>query len=158
MARKESAPDEKPIATNRKAYHDYFILDRFEAGLALRGTEVKSLREGRANLKDSYVIFRNGEAYLFGTHISPYTHGNRENHDPLRTRKLLLHRQELAKLDGMVSQKGLTIIPLRLYFKKGRVKVEIAAVKGKKLFDKRETERRKEADREAASAMKVARR
>lgn len=157
MAEKKD-PDEKVIATNRKAYHDYFIQDRFEAGVSLTGTEVKSLREGRANLKDSYVIFKNGEAYLLGTHISPYTHGNRENHEPERTRKLLLHRQEIDKLAAMVAEKGLTIIPLRLYFKKGKVKAEIAAVKGKRQFDKRETEKRKEADREASAAMKSARR
>jgi SsrA-binding protein len=158
MPRTGSAGDEKVVATNRKAFHDFFILERFEAGVALTGTEVKSLREGRANLKDSYVLFRNGEAFLLGTHISPYTHGNRENHDPLRTRKLLLHRQEIEKLASLVAEKGLTVIPLRLYFKRGRVKAEIAVVKGKKLYDKRETERRKEADREAAAAMKSARR
>jgi SsrA-binding protein len=158
MPRTGSVGDEKVVATNRKAFHDFFILDRFEAGVALTGTEVKSLREGRANLKDSYVLFRNGEAFLLGTHISPYTHGNRENHDPLRTRKLLLHRQEIEKLASLVAEKGLTVIPLRLYFKRGRVKAEIAVVKGKKLYDKRETERRKEADREAAAAIKSSRR
>lgn len=157
MARSSPSGEIKAVATNRKAFHDFFILDRFEAGLALTGTEVKSLREGRANLKDSYVIFRNGEAFLFGTHISPYTHGNRENHDPLRTRKLLLHRQEIDKLATVVAEKGLTVIPLRLYFKGGRAKAEIAVVKGKKLFDKRETEKRKEADRETAAAIKASR-
>lgn len=151
-----SQPDsgEKLITTNRKAFHDYFILQKFEAGLQLTGTEVKSLREGQANLKDSYIIFKAGEAFLFGAHISPYTHGNRENHDPERTRKLLMHRREIDKLQGQVVEKGLTIVPLRLYFKKGKVKAEIGVVRGKKQFDKRETEKRREADRETAAAMK----
>lgn len=150
-------PGEKLIASNKKAFHDYFILDRFEAGLALTGTEVKSLRGGHANFKDSYVIFKDGEAWLFGAHISPYSHGNLENHDPERTRKLLLHRREIEKLLAQVVEKGLTVVPLRLYFKGGRVKVEIAVVRGKKLFDKRETEKRKELDRESAAAMKYRR-
>jgi len=145
---------EKLIASNKKAYHDYFVLSKNEAGLALTGTEVKSLRDGRANLKDSYVIFKGGEAYLLGTHISPYAHGNRENHEPERTRKLLLHRKELEKLFEQVTEKGLTIVPLRLYFKKGRVKVEIGVVRGKKLYDKRETEKQREATRETAAAIK----
>jgi len=148
---------EKLIASNKKAYHDYHVLQKLEAGLQLTGTEVKSLREGRAQLKDSYVHFKNGEAYLFGMHISPYTHGNRENHDPERTRKLLLHRSELAKLEVQLTEKGLTIVPLRLYFKGGRVKAEIGVVRGKKLFDKREAEKTREADREAAAAMKASR-
>ena len=148
---------EKLIASNKKAYHDYHVLQKFEAGLQLTGTEVKSLREGRANLKDSYVTFKNGEAYLFAMHISPYTHGNRENHDPERTRKLLMHRSELEKLEVQVTEKGLTIVPLRLYFKGSRVKAEIGVVRGKKLFDKREAEKTREADREAAAAMKASR-
>jgi len=146
--------DEKLIASNKKAFHDYFILQKFEAGLALTGTEVKSLREGRANLKDSYVTFKDGEAFLFGTHISPYSHGNLQNHDPERTRKLLLHRREIEKLRVETTEKGLTVIPLRLYFKGGRVKAEIAVVRGKKQYDKRETEKKKELDREVAVAMK----
>jgi SsrA-binding protein len=145
---------EKLIASNRKAYHDYFVLQKVEAGIALTGTEVKSLREGRVNLKDSYVHFDHGEAYLVGSHISPYSHGNRENHDPERKRKLLLHRREIDRLQGQVVEKGLTIVPLRLYFKGGRVKAEIAVVRGKKLFDKREAEKRRELDREAEAAMK----
>jgi SsrA-binding protein len=151
-----SKPDsgEKLIATNRKAFHNYFVLQKVEAGIALKGTEVKALREGLVNLKDSYVNFERGEAFLFGMHISPYTHGNRENHDPERTRKLLLHRREIEKLRVQLVEKGLTIVPLRLYFKGGRVKAEIAIVRGKKLYDKRETEKRKDADREAAAAMK----
>ena len=145
---------EKLIASNKKAFHDYHVLQKLEAGIELTGTEVKSLREGRVNFKDSYVNFKGGEAFLFGTHISPYTHGNRENHDPERIRRLLMHRHEIDKLEVQVAEKGLTIVPLRLYFKGGRVKAEIGVVRGKKLYDKRETERRREADREAAAAMK----
>lgn len=152
---KETA--EKLIASNKKAYHDYFVLSKQEAGVVLTGTEVKSLREGRVNLKDSYVIVKGDEAFLLGTHISPYSHGNRENHDPERTRKLLLHRREIARLAEEIMQRGLTIVPLRLYFRKGKVKVEIGVVRGKKLFDKRETEKRREADRETASAIKAGR-
>jgi len=145
---------EKLIASNRKAFHDYFVLQKFEAGIALTGTEVKSLREGRANLKDSYVGFEHGEAFLLGAHISPYAHGNRENHDPERPRKLLLHRREIERIRVQVVEKGLTVVPLRLYFKAGRVKAEIAVVRGKKQYDKRESEKRREAEREAAAAMK----
>lgn len=148
---------EKLIASNKKAYHDYFVLQKFEAGIALTGTEVKSLRDGKAQLKDSYVNFEGGEAFLFGAHISPYSHGNRENHDPERRRKLLLHKNEIEKLRTQIVEKGLTIVPLRLYFKHGRVKAEIAVVRGKKLYDKRATERKREADREAAVAMKTRR-
>ena len=148
---------EKLIASNKKAYHDYFVLQKFEAGIALTGTEVKSLRDGKAQLKDSYVNFEAGEAFLFGAHISPYSHGNRENHDPERRRKLLLHKNEIEKLRVQLVEKGLTIVPLRLYFKGGRVKAEIAVVRGKKLYDKRATEKKREADREAAAAMKTSR-
>jgi SsrA-binding protein len=151
----KEAKSEKLIASNKKAFHDYFVLDRFEAGLVLMGTEVKSLRDGRANLSDSYVLVKNGEAFLFGAHISPYAHGNRENHDPLRTRKLLLHRREIEKLEGSIVQKGLSVVPLRIFFREGLVKLELAIVRGKKLHDKRDTEKRKEADREAAQAMKA---
>jgi len=125
-----------------------------EAGIALTGTEVKSLREGRVNLKDSYIGFDHGEAFLIAAHISPYSHGNIQNHDPERKRKLLLHRREIDRLQGQVVEKGLTIVPLRLYFKGGRVKAEIAVVRGKKLYDKRETEKRRELDREAEAAIK----
>lgn len=145
---------EKLIASNKKAFHEYFVLQKVEAGLQLTGTEVKSLRDGRAELKDSYILFKGGEAFLFGAHIAPYTHGNLQNHDPERTRKLLLHRKEIEKLRVQVAEKGLTVIPLRLYFRGSRVKAEIGVVRGKKLFDKRETEKRREADREAAVAMK----
>ncbi len=146
---------EKLIATNKKAFHDYFILQKVEAGLVLTGTEVKSLRAGKANLKDAYVIFKDDESFLFGLHISPYAHGNIQNHDPERTRKLLLHRRELDKLRGQIVEKGLSIVPLRLYFKGSRVKAEIAVVRGKKQFDKRETEKKREADRETAQAIKT---
>ena len=148
---------EKLIASNKKALHEYFILQKVEAGIALTGTEVKSLRDGAANLKDSYVSFERGEAFLTGTHISPYAHGNRENHDPERRRKLLLHKREIEKLHVQVVEKGLTIVPLRLYFKGGRVKAEIAVVRGKKLYDKRDSEKKRELDREAAAAVKEGR-
>ena len=148
---------EELIASNKKVFHEYFVLDKFEAGIALTGTEVKSLRDGKANLKDSYVEVRNGQARLMGTHISPYAHGNRENHEPERPRKLLLHRKEIEKLHVQIVEKGLTVVPLRLYFKGSKVKAEIAVVRGKKLYDKRETEKRREADRETAAAKKLAR-
>jgi len=153
MATKPDA-GEKLIASNKKAFYDYFILQKAEAGVALTGTEVKSLRDGKANIKDSYVIFKDGEAFLFNAHISPYSHGNLQNHEPERNRKLLLHRREIEKLREQVVEKGLTVVPLRLYFKGGKVKVEIAVVRGKKLYDKRETEKKRELDREAAVAMK----
>jgi SsrA-binding protein len=156
MATKPAA-GEKLIASNKKAFHEYFVLDKLESGIVLTGTEVKSLREARVNLKDSYVEVKGGQAFLVGMHISPYTHGNRENHEPERTRKLLMHRREIEKLHVQLTEKGLTIVPLRLYFKGGRVKAEIAVVRGKKLFDKRETEKRREADRETAAAKKLAR-
>ncbi|HEV7766903.1 MAG TPA: SsrA-binding protein SmpB [Thermoanaerobaculia bacterium] len=153
MAKK---PDtgEKLIASNKKALHEYFVVQKLEAGLVLTGTEVKALRDGKANLKDAYVIFKNEEAYLFGLHISPYTHGNLQNHEPDRTRKLLLHRRELEKLHAQTAEKGLTVVPLRLYFRGARVKAEIAVVRGKRQYDKRDTERTRELDREAAAAMK----
>jgi SsrA-binding protein len=146
---------EKLIASNKKAFHDYFILQKLEAGIELTGTEVKSLRDGKANLKDSYVIVKGNQAFLLGAHVSPYSHGNIQNHEPERTRKLLLHKREIEKLETQIVEKGLTIVPLRLYFKGSRVKVEIAVVRGKKQYDKRETEKRREADREAAAAMKA---
>ena len=148
---------EKLIASNKKALHDYFVVQKLEAGLALTGTEVKSLRDGKANLKDRYVIFKDAEAFLFGAHISPYSHGNLQNHEPERTRKLLLHRREIDKLRVQTVEKGLGVVPLRLYFKGGKVKVEIAVVRGKKQYDKRETEKTREADREVAQAIKQSR-
>ena len=139
---------EQVVSTNRKAYHDYFIEETCEAGITLLGTEVKSLREGKANLKDSYAIIKGNEIFLLNCHISPYSHGNIQNHDPLRTRKLLLHRKEINKLWGNLTQKGLTLIPLKIYFKKGKAKVEIGLCKGKKQYEKREVLKEKEARRE----------
>lgn len=146
--------NEKVVATNREAYHNYHILETHECGIALTGTEVKSIREGRCNLKDSYGQIRQGEAWLLNAHISPYSHGNRENHEPLRSRKLLLHKREILKLASKAQEKGLTLVATKMYFKNGRIKVEIAVAKGKKLYDKRETERRREADREARATLK----
>ncbi len=145
---------EKLLATNRKAFHEYFVLEKLEAGIALLGTEVKSAREARVNLKDSYAAVKDGEAFLINCHISPYSHGNRENHDPLRRRKLLLHMREIRKLIGKSQEKGLTLVPLRMYLKRGRIKVELGVARGKKLYDKRETERRKEVERETRAAVK----
>jgi SsrA-binding protein len=139
---------ENIVCTNRKAYHDYFIQETFEAGISLLGTEVKSLREGRANLRDSYAIIRDNEIFLLNCHISPYSHGNILNHDPLRTRKLLMHRKEINKLWGNLTQKGLTLIPLKIYFKKGKAKVELGLAKGKRKYEKREALKEKEARRE----------
>ena len=144
----------KVVARNKKAFHDYFIEDRAEAGLVLTGTEVKSLREGRAQLKDSYVDFRGGEAYLVGAHISPYGAGSWTNHPAERDRKLLLHRRELDKWAGAVATRGVTCVPLSLYFKGARAKAEIALVKGKKLHDKRAAIRERELGREAARAVR----
>ena len=145
---------EKLISDNRKAGFDYHILETFEAGLVLTGTEVKAIREGRVNLRDSYCRLDRAEAFLLGTHIGQYSHGGYAVHDPIRTRKLLLKREELNKLLGKTTEKGLTIVPLRMYFKKGRVKLVIGLAKGKKMFDKRETIRRREADRETRAAVK----
>lgn len=138
----------KIIATNRKARHDYQIMNAFEAGIVLQGTEVKSLREGKANLKDSHAVIKNGELFLLNMHISPYTHGSVYNHDPLRTRKLLLHRHEIRRLIGRVQEKGLTLVPLKLYFKKGVAKVELALVRGKRLYDRRQDIAKRDAERE----------
>jgi len=145
----------KIVSTNRKAYHDYHIQETCEAGISLLGTEVKSLREGRANLKESYVIFKEGEAFLLNCHISPYSHGNIQNHDPLRTRKLLLHKKEINKLWGRTSQQGLTVVPLKIYFKNGRAKVEIGLAKGKRQYEKRATIKEKEAKREIERHLKA---
>jgi SsrA-binding protein len=147
------ASGERDASQNRSASHNYFLLDKFEAGIALRGTEVKSARAGRANLKDAYGLVKDGELWLINAHIGPYEHGNIFNHEPLRTRKLLIHRAELNKLIGKTLQKGLTLIPTRLYFRNGRLKVEMAVAKGKQNWDKRETERRKTADKEAREAV-----
>ena len=149
--------NERLIADNRKAGFDYHILETFEAGLALTGTEVKAIREGRVNLRDSYCRFERAEAFLLGAHVGQYSHGGYAAHDPVRPRKLLLKRDELNKLLGRTTERGLTVVPLRMYFKKGRVKVTVALAKGKKTFDKRETIRRREADRETRAAVKTRR-
>jgi SsrA-binding protein len=149
-----AGPNVQPVATNRKAFHDYFIEDRAEAGLVLTGTEVKSLREGRAQLKDSYVQFRGGEAFLVGAHISPYGSGSWTNHLPERDRKLLLHRREIDRWAGAVATRGVSCVPLSLYFKGTKVKAEIALVKGKKLHDKRDALREKDQRRETDRAIR----
>jgi SsrA-binding protein len=149
-----SGQEEKNVCVNRKARHDYFIEETYEAGLVLTGSEVKSLRDGKANLKDSYARLLKGEAVLLNAHISPYPAANRFNHEPTRTRKLLLHKQEIRRLTGKVKERGLTLVPLRLYFKNGRAKVELALARGKKLYDKRETLRRKAAEREVERSLK----
>ena len=145
---------EKLICNNKKAYHDYFIEEKFEAGMVLRGTEVKSLRNGKANLNDSFAIIKNGEAFLHNLHVSPYDFGNRENHDPDRMRKLLLHKKEIVKLYAKIREQGYSFIPLRIYFKDGLVKVELGMAKGKKLYDKREDMKEKDHKRDMAQAMK----
>jgi SsrA-binding protein len=148
----------KPIAINRRARHEYAILEILEAGLVLRGTEVKSLRAGQVTFKDSYATIRNNEAWLRGCHISPYSHGTDANHEPERDRKLLLHQREIARLTGKVAERGLTIVPLRLYFKKGRAKLELGLARGKKLHDKRSSLREREVQREMDRAARGSRR
>jgi len=145
----------KVIAQNKKASHDYFIEKTFEAGMVLQGTEIKSIRAGRVQLKDSFVLIRNGEAWIHNMHISPYEQGNRFNHDPLRVRKLLLHKKEIAELAGAVKRDGYTIVPLKIYIKDGYAKLLIGLGKGKKKYDKRADERKKEAKREMERALKL---
>jgi SsrA-binding protein len=148
---KEEGP--RAVATNRKAMHDYFIEDRFEAGIALQGSEVKSIRSGKANLRDSYVRIKNGELWLVDCHISPYDQAARENHEPRRERKLLMHRKEIARLDNKSQAKGLTIVPLKMYFShNNKVKVEIALASGKRLYDKREAIAKRDSDRQMRRA------
>ena len=149
---------EKLICNNKKAYHDYFIEEKFEAGMVLTGTEVKSLRLGKANLNDAFAQVRGGEAFLNNLHISPYDFGNRANHDPDRARKLLMHKKEIIKLFSKIREQGYTLIPLRLYFKDGLVKAELGLAKGKKNYDKREDLKKKDHHREIDQAMKTARR
>ena len=144
----------KQVAQNRKAHHDYFLEEFFEAGLSLAGSEVKSLRQGKVNLKESYIAIEHGEAFVYGMHISPYEHGNIFNKDPLRVRKLLLHKREIRKLIGAVKQDGYTIIPVRLYFKGNHAKLEIALAKGKKLYDKRDAAAKRDAEREIERRLK----
>jgi SsrA-binding protein len=146
---------EKVISSNRAAYHEFHILETFEAGIELQGTEVKSARAGRVNLKDAYATIREGEAWLYNAHISPYSHGSRENHEPTRARKLLLHRREIDQLRSRVEEKGLTLVPTRMYLKNRLIKCELAVARGKKLYDKRETEKRKSEERSARAALKT---
>jgi SsrA-binding protein len=152
------ADPDRTIATNRRARHNYEILETQEAGLVLRGTEVKALRGGLVNFKDAYATVRNGEMWLLGCHISPYSHGTDANHDPERDRKLLLHGREIARLEGKVAERGLTLVPLRLYFKKGRAKLELGLGRGKKLHDKRSALREREVRREMDRAARGGRR
>jgi len=151
---KHSEGDVKSVATNRKALHDYFIEDTYEAGIALTGTEIKSVRAARVNLRDGFVQIKRGEAWLVNVHISPYDFGNRENHEPRRERRLLLHHQEIRKLQSKVAERGWTIVPLAMYLKGGRAKVEIALVRGKRLYDKRDAVAERDMDRELRRSVK----
>jgi SsrA-binding protein len=146
------------IAENRKAHHDYHLLETFEAGLVLLGTEVKAIREGRVNLRDSFARVDDGEVFLYNVNISPYSHRGYADHEPLRRRKLLLHRDQIRKLIGKTVERGMTLVPTRMYFKNGRVKVAISLARGKKEYDKRETIKQREADRETRAAVKASRR
>ena len=144
----------KPVAQNRKAFHDYFILERFEAGVELFGTEVKSIRSGNVNLKDSFCTVKDGELFAYGIHISPYEKGNIFNRDPLRPKRLLMHRREINRLQARIAQDGLTLVPLSAYLKDSLVKIELGLARGKKLYDKRESAARRDADREIDRTMK----
>lgn len=151
MAKEEG----KLVANNKKAYHDYFIEEKYEAGLVLHGTEVKSLRMGKCSIKEAFIRIENGEVYIYGMHISPYEKGNIFNKDPLRIKKLLLHKQQIRKLIGSSAEKGYTIVPLQVYFKDGRAKIEIGLAKGKKLYDKRQDIAKKDQRREAQKELKI---
>lgn len=155
MAKNKESNGNRLIANNKKAYFDYFIEDKYEAGISLYGTEIKSLRGGKCSIKEAYIDIENGEMYIYGMHISPYEKGNIFNKDPLRTRKLLLHRQEINKLAGKLTEQGYTIAPLQVYLKGSLVKVEIGLAKGKKLYDKRESIAKKDQRREAEKEFKV---
>lgn len=155
MEKKSSQKPEKNITVNRKARHEYEIIQTYEAGIVLQGTEVKSLREGKANLVDSYAALRNGELWLLSAHISEYSQGNINNHEPARDRKLLLNKNEIRKLIGKVNEKGLTLVPLRLYFKNGKVKVELALAKGKKVYDKRESIAKRDRQRDQQREFRI---
>lgn len=146
--------DGKDIVNNRAAFHEYHILDKYEAGAVLQGTEVKSIMIGRIQLKESYVAIRDGEIWLFNAHVSPYSHGNRENHAPLRTRKLLLHKREIERLEKEMMQKGMTLVVTRIYLKNGRIKFEIGVAKGKKLYDKREDLKSRTIEKETRAQLK----
>ncbi len=155
MAKAKKGDGHKLIANNKKAYHDYFIEETYEAGISLAGTEVRSLRNGRCSLKESYVGIENGEAFIYGMHISPYEHGNLFNKDPLRTRRLLLHKYEIRKMAQAIQQQGYTLVPLKVYFQGQYAKVEIGIAKGKKLYDKRQDIAKKDARREAEREYKM---
>src|ERR1041384_7098455 len=154
MDKTEREKAKENIAKNRKAFHDFHLLEQFEAGIVLLGTEVKAIREGRVNLRDSFARVEDGEVYLYNVNISPYSHRGYADHEPLRKRKLLLHRAEIRKLIGKTVEKGMTLVPVRMYYKNGRVKVAVSLAKGKKEYDKRETIKRREADRETRAAIK----
>jgi len=154
LEKTEREAAQKNIAENRKAFHDYHILETFESGMVLVGTEVKSIREGRVNLRDSFARAENGEVFAYNIHIHPYSHRGYADHDPMRKRKLLLHAHEIRKLIGRTVERGMTLVPLRMYFKNGRVKMEIGVARGKQLHDKRETIKRRETDRETRAAVK----
>jgi SsrA-binding protein len=155
MAQTKSKESQKLIANNKKAYHDYFIDETYEAGIALHGTEVKSMRMGKCSIKESFIRIENGEVYVYGMHVSPYEKGNIFNKDPLRVKKLLLHKYEINKLAGKVAEKGYTLVPLQVYLKNGRVKTEIGLARGKKLYDKRQDIARKDQRRETEREFKV---
>jgi SsrA-binding protein len=157
MTQTERQAAQRNVAENRKALHDYHILETFEAGIALQGTEVKSIREGRVNLRDSFARVEDGEVWVYNIHISPYSHRGYADHEPTRRRKLLLHRQEIRKLIGRTVERGMTLVPLRLYFTRGRAKLAIGLAKGKQAHDKRDAIRKREMDRETRAAMKARR-
>lgn len=146
--------NDKDILNNRAAFHEYHILEKYEAGIALKGTEVKSVMEGRIQLKESYVSIRDGEIWLLNAHVSPYSHGNRENHEPLRTRKLLLHKREIEKLERETTVKGMTLVVTRIYWKNGRIKFEVGVAKGKKLYDKREDLKKRDIEKDTKAQLK----
>jgi SsrA-binding protein len=150
----EKSNEGRDIVNNRAAFHEFHVLDRYEAGVMLLGTEVKSVMAGRIQLKDSYVSVKDGEVWLFNAHVSPYSHGNRENHEPLRTRKLLLHKREIEKLERETTVKGMTLVVTRIYWKNKRIKFEIGVAKGKKLYDKRESEMRRTVEKETRQQIK----
>jgi SsrA-binding protein len=154
LEKTEREAAQKNIAENRKAFHDYHILETFETGLVLKGTEVKSIREGNVNLRDSFARIENGEVFVYGLHIQPYSHRGYADHEPLRPRKLLLHAHEIRKLIGKTVERGMTLVPLRMYFKAGRVKVALGLARGKQEHDKRETIKKRETDRETRAAVK----
>jgi SsrA-binding protein len=158
LEKTEREAAQKNIAENRKAFHDYLILETFETGLVLRGTEVKSIREGNVNLRDSFARIENGEVFVYGLHIQPYSHRGYADHEPLRPRKLLLHAHEIRKLIGKTVERGMTLVPTRMYFKNGKVKVALGLVRGKQVHDKREAIKKRETDRETRAAVKHSRR